>query len=47
MASQLGKLAIGGLTATVGAGLATYLLLDDEKDRRVSVCILFAIKVFI
>lgn len=46
MASQLGKFAVGGLTTTVGAGLAAYLFLDDEKDRRVSLHILIITVLF-
>jgi len=34
MASTLGKIVIGGITGTVGAGVATYLFLSDEKDKR-------------
>jgi hypothetical protein len=36
MASRLGRIAIGGLAVTAGTGLATYLLLTDGHDRRVS-----------
>ncbi|XP_044268032.1 glycerol-3-phosphate dehydrogenase, mitochondrial-like isoform X1 [Tribolium madens] len=34
MASTLGKIALGGLTTTLGAGFATYLFLTDDKDNR-------------
>ncbi|KAH1001728.1 hypothetical protein HUJ04_005707 [Dendroctonus ponderosae] len=32
MAGKLGKLAVGGLAGTAGAGLATYLLLKDQSE---------------
>lgn len=31
MATKLGKLAVGGLAGTLGAGLASYLLLNEDK----------------
>lgn len=33
MTSKLGKLAVGGLTGTVGAGLAAYLLLKEHNGK--------------
>lgn len=32
MASRLGKIAVGGLTGTAGAGLAAYLLLNEHHE---------------
>lgn len=32
MAGKWGKLAVGGLAGTAGAGLATYLLLKEQND---------------
>lgn len=32
MAAKFGKIAVGGLAGTAGAGLATYLLLNDHNE---------------
>lgn len=49
MASNLRKIAIGGLAGTLGAGLAAYLLLKEEGDYRVglsSLCLVYLLIVF-
>lgn len=39
MASNLRKIAVGGLAGTVGAGLAAYLFLKEDGDYRVGIII--------
>lgn len=46
MASNLRKIAVGGLAGTVGAGLAAYLFLKEDGDYRVGLSLNFDLLIF-